>query len=167
MKKLILVWMTVIFLFACSNKEETSMQPFKSNQGIEIPNEIPCAGDIQKLCTIDGYDCCKIIHLLEKTEIVFPSKEEIEKHLEGFSERELLLRRREIKKELTKYKNPELAKIGLSVTNVEFAMGPYKYYQLSNGIEIAWNFDPSVQNYRVRDVTLIGPDGTKRIFNTN
>ncbi len=166
MKKLILVWASVCFLFACSNKEEAA-PPLKSDHGLEIPGEIPCEGDIQKLCNINGYDCCKIIHLLEKTEIIFPSTEEVEKHLEGLSEKEAFFKRREIKKGLTQYKNPELEKTGLLVTDREPAMGPYMYYQLSNGIGIAWHFDPNIHNYRVMGVTLTWPDGTQKTFGTN
>ena len=72
-----------------------------------------------------------------------------------------------IRRKLTQYKNSELEKIGLRVTDTEAHMGPYMYYRLSNGIGIAWHYNPNVLNYRVTEVTLTRPDGTQKIFSTN
>lgn len=144
MKKWILMWVGVGFLFACSNKEEATVQPPKGQQGTEISNGIPCAGNIQKRCKINGYDCCKIIHLLEKTTTYWDKE-----------------------RELTQYKNPELEKIGLSIAYRQVYMGPYESYQFSNGMKISWHYDPNVLNYRVIEVALTKPNGTKKVFSAD
>ena len=144
MKKLVLLFVSAILLAACSNKEQPQAEQ-------QTKNDFPP-------CTINGHDCREVVQLLEETETILPSEEEIEKYIENHYSLEevkfmgqpvkdaqtgepLSLRRDpghfEIQKELTRYDNPKLQEMGLTVTNTDFYFDGGSYiYELSNGITI-------------------------------
>ncbi len=166
MKKLVLVLVSAVLLGACSGKEQPQEEQTNEVvvQGRSQITEIPCVADIQNQCTINGQNCCKLLNLLQRTDIIFPSMEEIDKQLRDLPAKERFLKRREKKKELTQYKNPELEKMGFQVIDYKPALGPYASYQFSNGLEINIRFNPEARNYQIIAVTITKPDGTQKKF---
>lgn len=119
MKKLVLVFVSIILLSSCSSKE-----------GTQARGEFPP-------CTINGHACLEIIRLLDYTKVITPTQEEVRKYAEKEGKKEV-----EVRGQLFRFDNPKLQQMGIEVVDsyvdkdfVENQGGTITYV-LSNGTTI-------------------------------
>ena len=164
MKNFALLFASILLLTACSKKDQPDIDTDVAIQNIDTDVAI------QSLCTINGYDCWKVVQLLEKTQIVGPTEEELNQYLATLKDEEnedvspisRILRSR-YRGKLNHYENPELQKMGLTVTHTAtYFDGGSKSYTFSNEITVFKKWDTSGLGWK--NITITFPTLEKFVF---
>ncbi len=190
MKNWFLPLVSAVLLSACTNQENTTVAANSEKPQTTItPQQTE---QILPYCTINGHDCWEVVQLLEETETISPTEEEMKKYIEGHfplveakmngvvikdaqTGKPLLTRdlgltdKYEIEKKLTRYDNPKLQKIGLTVIDMGLYLdGGSQIYKFSNGISIFIDRSLTVTNLQTNHhTTITWPNLEQFVFDEN
>ena len=139
MKKGMLVLVGLVFLVACSGKEE---------QTAKVPNA-------QANCTINGHTCWEVIQLLGQTKII-QNQDTTEHPQEPWTHY------------IYTYENPALQDWGINVTNYDmYKDGGSTIHTLNNDVTIYTNRQIGSPRSAMGEVTVTFKDNTQYKFDRN